>query len=80
MQKGYRKKNGHRQQFSRIMIESIDFPGKDGIVASEPKKEKTVKEKAVKTEKTTKLLQLKKPKKTAKTTNQPKQLKLKKKP
>lgn len=26
--KGYRRKNGHRQQYSRIMIESIDFPGK----------------------------------------------------
>ena len=25
--KGYRKKNGHRQQFSRIMIESINLSG-----------------------------------------------------
>lgn len=26
--KGYRKKQGHRQNFTRVMIESIDFPGK----------------------------------------------------
>jgi len=26
--KGYRKKQGHRQNYSRVMIESIDFPGK----------------------------------------------------
>lgn len=37
--KGYRKKNGHRQQFSRIMIESINFPGKDEVLANMPKKE-----------------------------------------
>lgn len=26
--KGYRRKYGHRQGFTRVMIESIDFPGK----------------------------------------------------
>ena len=26
--KGYRRKQGHRQQFTRVMIESIEFPGK----------------------------------------------------
>ena len=26
--KGYRRKNGHRQNFSRVMIDSIEFPGK----------------------------------------------------
>lgn len=26
--KGYRKKQGHRQGFTRVMIESIEFPGK----------------------------------------------------
>jgi len=57
--KGYRVKNGHRQQFSRIMIESIDFPGKAEVLAAEPKVEAPVKEKATKAktevkEKTTK--------------------------
>ena len=41
--KGYRKKNGHRQQFSRIMIESIDFPGKAEVLATETPKETTTK-------------------------------------
>jgi len=41
--KGYRKKNGHRQQFSRIMIDSIDFPGKDAVLAAENATETTVK-------------------------------------
>ncbi len=27
--KGYRRKQGHRQQFTRVMIESIEFPGKE---------------------------------------------------
>ena len=51
--KGYRKKNGHRQQFSRIMIESIDFPGKADVLAAETPKEtttKTSKKATVKTE------------------------------
>lgn len=42
--KGYRRKNGHRQQFSRIMVESIEFPGKAKISTGMPKKAK--KEKA----------------------------------
>ena len=53
--KGYRNKNGHRQQFSRIMIESIDFPGKDSVLAAESSKETVIKpetkEKAPKTAK-----------------------------
>ena len=56
--KGYRNKNGHRQQFSRIMIESIDFPGKDSVLAAESSKETVIKtetkEKAPKAPKTTK--------------------------
>ncbi len=38
--KGYRKKQGHRQMFSRVMIDSIEFPGKENIVEAEPKEEK----------------------------------------
>jgi len=37
--KGYRRKNGHRQQFSRIMVDSIDFPGKAEVLACLPKTE-----------------------------------------
>ena len=50
--KGYRKKNSHRQQFSRIMIESIDFPGKADVLAAEPKETttKTAKKVTAKTE------------------------------
>ncbi len=29
--KGYRKKQGHRQMFSRVMIDSITFPGRENI-------------------------------------------------
>ena len=29
--KGYRRKNGHRQEFTRIMIDSLDFPGKANV-------------------------------------------------
>ncbi len=29
--KGYRKKQGHRQMFSRVMIDSIAFPGKENL-------------------------------------------------
>ena len=50
--KGYRKKQGHRQMFSRVMIDSIEFPGKENIVEAEPKEEKTVAKKAA-TKKTT---------------------------
>ena len=69
--KGYRKKNGHRQQFSRIMIESIDFPGKAEVLAAEPKAEtpKKVKTEKAKTEtkvKTTKKTTAKTETKTAK--------------
>ncbi len=35
--KGYRKKQGHRQMFSRVMIDSIEFPGKENIIEAEPK-------------------------------------------
>ncbi|MGD9580182.1 MAG: 50S ribosomal protein L21 [Vampirovibrionia bacterium] len=31
--KGYRVKQGHRQQYTRLMVESIDFPNKDKTVA-----------------------------------------------
>ena len=31
--KGYRKKQGHRQMFSRVMIDSINFPGKEELPA-----------------------------------------------
>jgi len=51
--KGYRKKNGHRQQYSRIMIESIDFPGKAEIVeikVEAPKEKKAKKAPAKKEE------------------------------
>ena len=44
--KGYRKKQGHRQMFSRVMIDSINFPGKDELPAdmlksAEPAKKAT---------------------------------------
>ncbi|MBY0450247.1 MAG: 50S ribosomal protein L21 [Cyanobacteria bacterium] len=29
--KGYRRKNGHRQEFTRIMIDSLNFPGKANV-------------------------------------------------
>lgn len=61
--KGYRRKNGHRQNYCRIMIESIDFPGKAETISAEEKvaeKKTTTKTKAVKTEK------VEKPKKTVK--------------
>ena len=41
--KGYRKKQGHRQMFSRVMIDSIAFPGKENLPAEEVKAEKTAK-------------------------------------
>jgi large subunit ribosomal protein L21 len=33
--KGYRKKQGHRQLFSRVMIDSVEFPGKENIKVTE---------------------------------------------
>lgn len=41
--KGYRKKQGHRQMFSRVMIDSIEFPGKENLPAEEAKAEKPAK-------------------------------------
>lgn len=41
--KGYRKKQGHRQNYSRVMIESIDYPGKQASEAAETKVKKTTK-------------------------------------
>ena len=29
--KGYRKKQGHRQNYTKVMIESIDFLGKEAV-------------------------------------------------
>lgn len=49
--KGYRNKNGHRQQFSRIMIESIEFPGKADIIEAAPVEEKPKKAKSSETSK-----------------------------
>ncbi|MCR4880543.1 MAG: 50S ribosomal protein L21, partial [bacterium] len=49
--KGYRKKQGHRQMFSRVMIDSIAFPGKENLPAEEvkaAKPAKTVKKAATK--------------------------------
>ncbi len=40
--KGYRKKQGHRQMFSRVMIDSISFPGKEDMPV-EAKAEKPAK-------------------------------------
>jgi large subunit ribosomal protein L21 len=38
--KGYRKKQGHRQNYSRVMIDSIDFPGKTAESAKTTKAKK----------------------------------------
>lgn len=47
--KGYRRKNGHRQQFTRLQVEVIEFPGKKASAkpakAAEPKKESKAKAK-----------------------------------
>ncbi|MCQ2958484.1 MAG: 50S ribosomal protein L21 [Candidatus Gastranaerophilales bacterium] len=55
--KGYRKKQGHRQMFSRVMIDSISFPGKENIpqdeVNAEVKTTKKVATKKASTKKTT---------------------------
>jgi len=48
--KGYRKKNGHRQLYSRIMIDSIDFPGKEVILSAETVADKPKAKKAKTTE------------------------------
>jgi len=37
--KGYRKKQGHRQNFTRVMVEAIEFPGKAEVLAAMPKEE-----------------------------------------
>jgi len=54
--KGYRKKQGHRQMFSRVMIDSISFPGKEDIkeVAAEKKTTAKKSTKATAEKKTTK--------------------------
>ncbi len=59
--KGYRKKNGHRQQFSRIMIDSIEFPGKDKISEIETQEKAVSKNTAVKKEPVAKKTVVKKP-------------------
>ena len=41
--KGYRKKQGHRQMFSRVMIDSITFPGKEDMPAATVTEEKPAK-------------------------------------
>ena len=41
--KGYRKKQGHRQMFSRVMIDSITFPGKEDMPAATVAEEKPAK-------------------------------------
>ncbi|MFA6988584.1 MAG: 50S ribosomal protein L21 [Candidatus Gastranaerophilaceae bacterium] len=50
--KGYRNKNGHRQLFSRVMIDSIEFQGKEDI-KEEVKAEKKVTTKKTAVKKTT---------------------------
>ncbi|MDD3437577.1 MAG: 50S ribosomal protein L21 [Candidatus Gastranaerophilales bacterium] len=56
--KGYRKKQGHRQMFSRVMIDSILFDGKESLpqeAAAEVKEtKKTATKKATAEKKTTK--------------------------
>ena len=55
--KGYRKKQGHRQAFSRVMIDSITFPGKEDVpteAAKEVKAEKKAAAKKASTKATTK--------------------------
>ena len=58
--KGYRKKQGHRQQFSRVMIDSINFPGRENMKieveapAEKPKKAAKAKTVTVEAEKETK--------------------------
>lgn len=34
--KGYRRKNGHRQNYTELMIQELSFPGKDKILAQYP--------------------------------------------
>ena len=41
--KGYRKKQGHRQMFSRVMIDSITFPGREDMPVEVAKEEKPAK-------------------------------------
>ena len=44
--KGYRKKQGHRQMFSRVMIDSIEFPGKENMPQEAVKETKKATKKA----------------------------------
>jgi len=48
--KGYRKKQGHRQNYSRVMVESIDYPGKSAVTTTETKAKKAVKAKKAEVE------------------------------
>lgn len=66
--KGYRKKQGHRQMFSRVMIDSISFPGKEDIQEVAPVEKKTTAKKA--STKTTKAAAEKKTAKKAETTEE----------
>jgi large subunit ribosomal protein L21 len=52
--KGYQKKNGHRQSFTQILIESIAVGGAKKTAKAEPKVEETTEEapKAKRTKKT----------------------------
>ena len=49
--KGYRKKQGHRQMFSRVMIDSIEFPGKENLPTEAKAETKKVTAKKAKAEK-----------------------------
>lgn len=51
--KGYRRKYGHRQLFTRVMIDSIEFPGKKAEAKTEKAAEKKTTKKAATTKKTT---------------------------
>ena len=61
--KGYRKKQGHRQNYTRVMIESIEFPDKAAVLAAMPKVEEVTEKKAAKKTETKKTAAKKKSKK-----------------
>ncbi len=47
--KGYRRKNGHRQEFTELQVTMLDFPGKDAIASQvKPTEEKQESKKAPK--------------------------------
>ncbi len=46
--KGYRRKNGHRQGFTELQVELLDFPGKDALAAKYGTVEAPVEKKAKK--------------------------------